>query len=130
MKQREAEERSKFLRQDGAAVQTSCQEKVTTATSDVEKRLAVAIQDMESRLPGLVKDFHEENFSPDELHAYQQKLCEFIDERMSQMLEVMSGSLGKIHDEAKNHIIGECTGSGGHKVQEVRGGYRVRRRRV
>lgn len=112
VKQREAEERSNFLHQKGAVVQTNCQEEVMTATSDVEKKLAVAIQDMESRLPGLVKDFHEENFGPDQLYAYQQKLCEFIDERMNEMLALISDSLGKVHEEAKNHIIGECAGLG------------------
>lgn len=108
LKLREANKRKKFLSEEGIKVCSASEEEVSAAAGQVEKKLAVAMKDMESRLSGLVKRFHQEDFNSAQLHAYQEKLCEFIDDRMSEMLETVSGSLGQVHDDAKDHIIGEC----------------------
>ena len=110
MKLGEDKERKEFLSREGNAMCSASEREVSAAAGEVEKKLAVAMQDMESRLSGLVKGFHQEDFNPAQLHAYQEKLCEFMDEKMSQMLETVSGSLGRVHDEAKGTIIGEFAG--------------------
>lgn len=110
MKQREAQEKRDYLSKEGEVVRQSCQKKMAEAAADVEHKLSVAIWGMASKLPGLVKEFKEQGFNPDTIAPYQQKLCAFVDARMSEMLEETASSLGAVHNEAKEHIIGEREG--------------------
>ena len=105
---REAEDRERFLSVEGEEVQNSCVKKVEASITEVKRKLEGVLEDADSRLLRVVMKEFKEEYIPNQLESYQLKLCTFIDEKRSEMLAGASSSLGRVHEEAKTHMIGEC----------------------
>ena len=95
-----------FLDVEGVRVHASCEKEIKSAADKLAQKLKVSIRDVESKLPRLLSGFGEP-YSRDRQAAYQQKLCDFIDENMQQMLDGISSSLDEIYIKTKNWTIGK-----------------------
>ncbi len=102
-------QRKAALQDQGSQLREYGQQVISTTATAVEQKVAVAMRDIEGQLLPIVDGFRGVNFDPSHCATYKEGLCEWVDGQLVKELGKVGGaSLGAMHDQAQQKLIGEC----------------------
>ncbi len=102
-------QRKAALQDQGSQLREYGQQVISTTATAVEQKVAVAMRDIEGQLLPIVDGFRGVNFDPSHCATYKEGLCEWVDGQLVKELGKVGGaSLGAMHDQAQQKLIGGC----------------------